>query len=129
MQFNIKKLPNEVIPNILSFLPYETFQELHPPFDVYIQYLALRNLNHSFLWNKGIFDNLSNKCFSCERELNTSHFLIICIKCELNLDGITTYPKVCFHCVKRPKKIVRQKILCSTCPCCLDNRMHVAIHY
>ena len=129
MQINIKKIPREIIPNILSFLPYEIFDKVKTPFDIYIQYLALRNVNKSFHWKKSIFDNTQNKCFSCESYLQKSYFLIVCIKCELNLDGVSNYPKVCVKCVQYPQKIVHRKILCRTCPCCLDNRMHIAIHH
>ena len=83
--------------------------------------------NKNELWFQGVYNNLNDKCFKCAKKIDINlHVMIICLNCEILLDSYCTYPTVCPECVKC-KKILRGKVFGSKCPCCEDERMHIAI--
>ena len=121
-------LPRDTIINILSFIDNETIKKIEIPFDYYKEYLINRSIiSKPQTWYKGVFNNLYDRCFICDKKLDILlRVMIICFHCEILLDNHCTYPTVCEHCAKC-KKIIRGKLFSAKCPCCDDSRMHIAI--
>ena len=114
--------------HILSYIDNETIKNIEMPYDYYKQYLISRSItSKTDVWYKGVYNNLYDRCFTCNTELNILlQVMIICFNCEILLDSHCTYPTVCTDCAKC-KKIVRGKLFAARCPCCNDPRMHIAI--
>ncbi len=121
-------LPKDIIINILSFIDNETIKKVEMPYEYYKQYLITRSITHKpEKWYKGVYNNLYDRCFICNIELNILlQVMIICFNCEILLDNHCTYPTVCQECAKC-KKILRGKLFSAKCPSCNDPRMHIAI--
>lgn len=122
------KLSRDIIMKVFSYIDNETIKKIEMPYEYYKQYLIQRNVsNKREIWYKGIYNNLYNRCFSCEHEFNNDLYLmIICFDCEMLLDNYCNYPIICIKCFEK-KNIKRGKIYISSCPSCKDNKMHVAI--
>lgn len=117
-------IPYDVIINIYSYLGINEIIELLN-YEDFKSYMNNINIHKNEIWYRGIFNNLMNRCFICESIYN-KHFIIICLKCEMLIGEFSSYPVICDTCIKYTN-VVRGKILCSTCPSCRDERMHVAI--
>ncbi len=120
------KLPYEIVILILSYFSVEEIKHVHIPYQYYKQYLNTRVNIKSERWVNGMYNNLHNKCFKCADDYGDSYFMVICMKCELLLNDYCNYPLICKPCVNN-SKMVRGKVLCSTCPSCLDKKMHIII--
>jgi hypothetical protein len=121
-------LPRDIVIHILSYIDNETIKNIEMPYDYYKQYLVSRSIkNKSEKWYTGVYNNLYDRCFICNKKLSILlQVMIICFNCEILLDNHCTYPTVCTDCTKY-KKIIRGKLFTTNCPCCDDKRMHVAI--
>lgn len=121
-------LPRDIVIHILSYIDNETIKNIKMPYDYYKQYLVSRSITSKpENWYIGVYNNLYDRCFICNIELNILlQVMIICFNCEILLDSHCTYPTVCTNCAKC-KKIVRGKLFAARCPCCNDPRMHIAI--
>tara|TARA_B100000886_G_scaffold71038_2_gene45215 strand:- start:33152 stop:33535 length:384 start_codon:yes stop_codon:yes gene_type:complete len=121
-------LPKEIVLNILSFIDHNTVKKIDMPYSYYKEYLINR-CKYSKLekWFTGVYNNLYDKCFTCNKELDSNLYVtIICMNCEILLDEYCTYPSVCIDCTNY-KKISRGKIFTAVCPGCDSSRMNIAI--
>ena len=111
------KLSRDIIMKVFSYIDNETIKKIEMPYEYYKQYLIQRNVsNKREIWYKGIYNNLYNRCFSCEHEFNNDLYLmIICFECEMLLDNYCNYPIICIKCFEK-KNIKRGKIYISSCP-------------
>ena len=122
------KLPIEIIANIFSFLHSNEIKIMELPYNYLKMYLHERlGTQKNELWYRGVYNNINSKCFVCAKCIRFSmQIMVICINCDLSLDGFYYYPHLCVNCVNE-NPITRGRIFSSHCPSCKKKRMNLAI--
>lgn len=122
-------LPIEIISIIFSFLHSNDIKLLELPYDYFKRYLHEKlEKQRNELWYRGVYNNLNYKCFKCGKNIRFNmKIMVICMSCELTMDGFYYYPQVCRDCVENGSIATRGHIFSSPCPSCYKNRMNLAI--
>lgn len=116
--------PLEVIVEILSFLHLRHVLQFKNK-ELFNCILHKRNIYTSNKISNSIFYSFQSKCYKCFQELQLQHFINLCSKCRLDLDGEQHCQKICGHCMGDCYIPHKQNLKIKNCEFCNLSAIHI----